>query len=504
MRIIDHKKSEEIQGVYEGKRTMKKRLLYVFLVFIALLAILAGGSLKDEELSVGVKEVLKYSPPVIPPEENIFVGVIGFNAPSGSDFIHAGQKAIEKANAKKAPGFDDHRRLPTDLLFVPGKSHPLFPRDSSSCKSPQDKEIAIDEFRAQNHELLERYKALLDMPVFANTLSYADLSPSYLQLHTASSFFGEEALLKIHEGNVEEGLAFFEKNIAFYKGVLSSDAPKTLLDSLISIGLLKSNYQFLSELFSEESSFLLSHGERLRKMLLPIENPEKAFTQAMQMEKVFVLKLLPPPSTSETPIPPELDSKNLDFPLSILAKQQLFPFFYKRKATLNRCNETIDEQLARFQTINIRNFLQKQRKLSVEDKGLSHSKSVSFLYKRYGVFFWKNYIGELILDLNLYMPYFGKFYDIVAHANLVQAQLELRLAGIEGEYSAEALKDMENLPPNPYTGKPFSLDEEKKYLWFKDSQGRQTSAKLYEKKAEAETETISLDPPQDAADETKF
>ncbi len=426
---------------------MKKKLSIVLLILVLAGVALIIGSLGDDPLDPAVKEALAFQPPETAPEDNAYIGVCGLGAVEDGDVVTAGKKYLSdrsqaNSDSVKAGDLDFSYQNP---CLEPGREACL---DQIAAEAP-----TINEALQKNHEILNRYRTVRKMPRYVNTSSeISDRLPRYGTLIGISKLIAAKALLDMRQGSAAAGLEDIEADLDFYERICQSEQA-SLIDMMIAIAAIQTHLIGLGKIIEDPRLDLAGHEDRLRKMLALDINAAQMMTAALTLEKQQYLRLLG-----------GLPDGDMGPPDGLSQKLQLF--LYKKNMTLNLVAIRMDEEIRRIQAAPLPGFPKYCAQREAEDQERS-GPTFKDLYQRYGPFFFKNYTGELLINVAqpLYWKYMARINDAFVRSRLLRAQLELRLMADRPEDVSEALARLGPETWNPYTGRPFEWNKKTNTVW---------------------------------------
>jgi hypothetical protein len=439
-------------------------LLLVLLVLAALIAYIR----QDEPLTPLAAQALNYQLVPVSTEQNAFVGVAGFNAPAGSDFIRAGEEIIWQANSGQVAQPDAPR-----LAFSVKEYNYSCARDfTENCLNEIRADAGnIQKLLKDNQELVQRYLKIHEMPVFSNSLPFVSLEKelpvNYFDIGYVSKLLSARTILDIGNGDVDEGLSWIRRDMAFYRQIYAAkDA--NMLDKMIAIASIR-RYAILLSLLIEEDG-LSGQDEILRSLLVPLDAPREHFREAAWREHVIMVQWLPK-------IMKKCEDWNYPNPLN---KEQSFGvkltgyllqyFFYKQNMTSNLMSELFHNEMEILDATPNHRLLSDSGTIDERVLQRSGCGTGAFLCK-----YLKNFTGEVLAQIAQAnnVSYLLRTYDADALLRLVRAQLEYKLAA--KQMDAEPTKILATLPPetfNPYTGKPFDFNAERGVIGFQPANKR--------------------------------
>jgi hypothetical protein len=256
----------------EATRVLKRSLRWLAIGALALTGLAAGlfviallVNLHDEPLAPATRTLLSPPPNHFSSAENIYVALQGFDAPPAESVMAAGEARIERYNR----GLDAAARDPYRLGFK-GDIRFIRPLVSSVWDEAPRHVQEITTLLADNHELLERYMALILLRGYYETARPGALAPSATPPNEVHRLFLAQLALQMQAaGRMERqlGLAGLEGDIGLWHRVLTGDGG--LLWKMLAIAFLQSDYLLLADLIADPGTEL-APGDQYGDALVPL------------------------------------------------------------------------------------------------------------------------------------------------------------------------------------------------------------------------------------------
>jgi hypothetical protein len=451
---------------------MKKITLIVLTLLIVLVA-LSAYFLRDEPLTPLAEKALHYQAAPVPAEQNAFVGLAGFTAPAGSDFIQAGKDAIRDGSLVREAKPDEQK-----LAFSANRySYSCAREIAENCLNEIRSDAEnIQKLLQENHELVQRYLKVQEMPVY----SYTDMSKTqiYLSIHyheaiNISRLLSAKAVLDIKNGNIAQGLNWIKQDLDFQRRILAAK-DTILVEQVIAVAQVRRYAVLLSLLISEND--LSGQEASLRALLAPLDSPKEYFKNAMWGEQVLISNTIlnaRPNDLLEQFCDDQCEEQGYLERLSTYFKRD---FLYKPSMTLNLMLEVWAHEMeivnatppSRLPSVNA-------RQKALERAGCTN---VKYLFCKSP----KNFLGEVLVLMSNsvnYTDYLLSIYDTDAYLHLVRTQMEYKLAARQAD--ADPAKILATLPPetfNPYTDAPFDWDGARGVIGFQPAASREKDKRV--------------------------
>lgn len=424
-----------------------------------LLVVLIVGCLGDDPLSPEAEAALTSACPAVAPEDNIYIGIAGLGFPKDGDVIEAGQKYLNTSTQDQAGSYSGSGDY--DFSYL----NPCLQPAAQNCLAQiaADRQLIERDIR-RNQKILERYQVIKNMGGYANCSGPWAPVPMFNALLGASKLTGAKALLDIKDGNIEAGLASLEKDLALHAKIAKSDS-LGLIDLMVIVAALEYNLTALSNMIADPTVDLRGYEDRLRKMLDLDLNFGQIMEAALSGEKRSIVKML------DGNAPQGLVSSPSNDYLS-QGERRLMDFsslLYKINMTRNNVVSKFENDISLIKQTPLLHFpaFYTEHMAAMPKSSESGVFDIKKLYGRNGIFFYKNYVGDILIEISSmdYMKYEAKLAEVITHTSLVRAQLELRLMPDRKVSVAEALAQFGPETLNPYTDKPFEWDQANKILW---------------------------------------
>lgn len=408
-------------------------------------------------------------------KQDIFAGLLAFDAPQGMDYMAIGGRVIqsnfenymqsvrERKNISPkiaiASDYYEGKTPETLMLEVNGQpySFPCLSRLDDDCveQTLAQKEM-INKVIEQNPILMQRYEALKQLPHYSSyTYTTNDPFPAFQPLFRIREMILAQAIFAIEEGNVEQGLAILEQERAFDEKVFLSDAG--LIDKMVTLRHWLMQVHITGVLLDYPAMKPYLATLRLQRLLAPLSTEQqkgiaKAFAHDFDTSTRTVNQM------SHDAFVASLDSKefpegkawnfnpNKTFNLSFLMLEPL----------LKRASMPIHE---------VSQFVLSGQATDVNDDMLKilHEES-----QKMGV--QDNNLGIAVLERympGIYHNYSERFYDAQVFLALVNAKRCLLAAQVDLQDEAAVnafLAGLGEQGRNPYDQKPFKWRHQERML----------------------------------------
>jgi hypothetical protein len=231
------------------------------LLALVLFAIAWVINMRDEPLSPRAMALVKEPHNPYRPEENLYVALVGFDAPAGESVIAAGQVRIDQYNRE----LDDALRDPSGMASPTARNDPRNLRFKGEFEFPQPaksywNEIPphrqdIEKLLADNRELYERYLALRQTRGYFQTARPSVFVPITYVPTSVRLLFLANLVLRMRSDDPRErqrGLADLEDDVRLWGVMLAADG--TFVSKMVAIAYLHSVERLLAEAIADPHS----------------------------------------------------------------------------------------------------------------------------------------------------------------------------------------------------------------------------------------------------------
>jgi hypothetical protein len=423
------------------------------LAALTLFAVAFAVNSRDEPLTPQVRALLQVPSDASQPDDNIYLALLGFDAPAGQSVTAAGEARIEHYNRSldgvlqdPAPSRvasltaqDPHR------LAFRGEVSFLHPLEGSVWREAAEHRQEIEKLLADNSELYRRYLELLPMRGYYESARASEFAPlagapgevrmlflAAIALHLRSVYAPER----------ERALADLEGDVQLWRTVLT--AKGALPSKMLSIACLQSDYLLLADLIADWRA--LPGGAPEADFLVPVfELTDFDIGSAFAAEFRMTVPAL---TRSGDPFPTELSADgrphgDLHGWLS-RAEERITGHFFKINATENLlARQTARQMLA---AADPRKF-----RASIRDGLLLEDQSVWTLPLSY------NPVGKAMAAVAtpVYDNYPRRAWDAAALQRLVRVAYEIRRRQIDASGIPPFLEGHPEWSRHPADGRPL-------------------------------------------------
>jgi hypothetical protein len=196
-------------------------------------------------------------------EDNIYLALLGFEAPPGESPIALGQARVERYNSKVDAALRDPTFKGMQSLLSTDEPRSLRFRGKLECKGPAWscwREVPahranIEKLLADNHELYDRYRALQHLRGYFETARPSVLAPITVAPQEVRGLFQVDVALRLHSDDPvvrQAALAALRDDLQLWRTVLT--ARRSLISTMIALGFLHSDELLLADIIADPGS----------------------------------------------------------------------------------------------------------------------------------------------------------------------------------------------------------------------------------------------------------
>lgn len=417
-------------------------------------ATLAVANWSDDPLSPEAQNLLAVPAATVPDASNAYFVLLGMSAPKEQDALEAGMKyqAVLEKEFKEKPqrnAFSDMPSMPDDLAAWNKLRCPLQGTDCVDfyLRNKDGLQGALKD----NDVLFRRYNQALQMPGLEERilLSVAAPFPKYALFNRAAELRLIADVYTIDGGNVAGGVASLTRKIAADRKLLA--ASRSLIFKMVSTGVLRRDYEVLSEIIEHWPQVLESNRDDLAGVLKPLDANESDMRKALGTENLFSANMMMHLAQTVEAMGSVVTTGAAGSP-SNRGEQLMVKCCYLPQASLN--------MMAPVWTLRAEGGvgdLSKidERKQKLADAQLALAESVRGPFNKV-----RNPLGKILLGLNDadYFAYIERVYDLDGYIRLVALQAAIKRDKVGADkvaaYVAQAAPELRN----PYNGKPMLWD----------------------------------------------
>jgi hypothetical protein len=382
------------------------------------------------------------------PDENIYVALIGFDAPAGQSVVTVGQARIARYNEQVDVQLRDPLAMstlddPLALKFV-GSTDFCRPQVPTFWESVHGNGPKVAQLMDQNRELVQRYLALLALPGYYETSRPSPVAPiPYVPTDVRNLFLANVSLRMQREDDAETRAALqsLRKDIDLWHRMLTGEGAP--LSKLISAAYLQADFLVLADMIADPAAHIPKDmGELLPEIPAGDWNIGKAFAAEFRVH-VFMYKQIRELSDGHWQPPDSTNTQRVWNRISSPIDGQ----FFKINATENLYAKAVNE-LAGVAALDPSTFSSQQARFRKWEQGSADFLSIRTVY---------NPIGKILVAIAApaYENYVLRPYDVAALQRLVRLSFEIRRRLVAPSAVPSFMKLHPEWSTHPADGRPF-------------------------------------------------
>lgn len=470
-----------------------KTLLWLLLLLIVMLVVMVVINFSDKPLAPEAQALLLVNHTPVNDRNNIFVAMVGFNAPESEDIISIGREHIDFIN-RLSPAFSPTLSPKENTGCHPRTRKILWktlPQQDTGflCRINNNENyslcitqhrLEIKEALANNPVLASRLLYMLTLPAYQNEFSSPSAPlhfppPSMADIITAHRYLRANAMLDIMDGNIHKGLAFFEKSNRFWRAILKGKS--YFLDAMLAERNLLDNTVLINRLLEQPDFYAFEYQIQLQRLLAPLAAEERLMVNTINGEFDFAYSSI-------------LSMKRWHSYQEIYAQQErlkengwaeAFALPHEKHAPtwvvwiINNLmyriflqpNDSMNQMAPLYQALRELAAMPKPDYFAQREKTLkAFFQEISFstdkLYNPTQTIFYIEY-----QDAYDFTRFFDRVYDLDAYLYLTRMQLAIRLAELSSEEIPVFLAQQNALPENADIREDFLWDAKAQTISFK-------------------------------------
>lgn len=233
------------------------------LLALVLFAVVFAINWRDEPLTPRARALLAAPSNPLRPDDNIYLAMAGFSAPSGASVITTGESRIDHYNEHLEAVLHDPSAQALNSLTLKephalefqGQAEFVQPLTGSLWEQVPPHRSEIDALTVLNGELYERYVALERLPGYFETARPSYLAPAVFVPTEVRYLFLEDTVLRLRGGNAREQRAALDQLIAdvgLWRRVLTGQG--LLISKMLALAYLESDYLVLADMIADPHS----------------------------------------------------------------------------------------------------------------------------------------------------------------------------------------------------------------------------------------------------------
>jgi hypothetical protein len=432
----------------------------VGILFVLILLLVAINAI-DEDLTPEAKALLIAPPNPNKPENNLYLSLLGIDAPEKIFPIAAGQARVAAHEEEVAAALKDPRYVFQDLtgtkrakLEFQGKMAFCRPLQESCVTNVEAHKAEAERLLKANRVLHQRYLSLHRATGYYETATPStNVLLAYAPQPVRQLFLANIAL-HIKTGTLaqqQSALADLHSDIRTWRLMLTGDG--LLISKMLAVANLHGDYAVLADIMADRKFDLNRHSSAIRAMLDLLVQDDwkigKVFAYEYRLSEFLWEQMR---SARASGVSMSNDPSRVDQERWKPYLEKLLDPFLKLNATRN---------------LHARVMLQRQKVADADPKEYLAARDAYLNWRRekvdLGAHFVYNPIGKSILVIaeDAFDEYPLRAFDAAAFHRLVRLAFEIRSRKIEGKAVPSFMQRHPQWATHPVDGRPFIWDETK-------------------------------------------
>jgi hypothetical protein len=450
-------------------KNVGKILKWTGVVILAILVLLPAINAVDERLAPEVAE-LGSVPAPIPPGENAYFAIFGFQAPSGEDMHARGVEMVaEYEKIIQADPTSQAVLFPVAMLGE--KRLQLVGGGKDLCHSAPDpyrclayylrRSAETTRILADNTLMLDRYVQLIAYPHFQETLPPVTATAFNITspIRTAHQLFLAKIAMHVKNGKTSAALAMIRQDTVFLRRMAAEG--NALLGKLVAFSLLSADIRALSEIISLQK---LTPADIVmaNNIVQPLTDQERSLARVCQFEARYVRNLVSTMARDgNASILQGLSEPTKSGEPGVVSRvgQFFFRLFFKPNATFNIAGRTFIDVMAldAMKGPDYSARLKERRGLTVE-----RDRSRIRLDMVY------NPVGKFYIDaaVQVLYGYSRRGHDLDGLMRLVALKVLVKQKAVPDSQVEHLLGTAGPRYADPYASRPMQWDGKKRCIYF--------------------------------------
>lgn len=411
--------TDRLEVFIRALRVLPRIALWGALALFALLLAALAINAFDERPSAQALALRQPPENRFKPEENIYVAMVGFDAPAGQSVITVGQARIAHYNAQVELQLRDPLVVltsddPLALKFA-GSTDFCRPQEPTFWGSVHANVPKVAQLTEQNRELYQRYLALFALPGYYETGRPSPMAPiSYVPTDVRNLFLANFALRMQmgHDAQTRAALEDLRRDIDLWHRMLIGEGLP--ISKLVAVAYLEADFLVLADMIADPGAAIPKDmGELLPEFDESDWNIGKSLAAEFRVH-LFMYRQVQALSDGHWQPPDSTVAERVwNRILSPIEGQ-----FFKINATENLYARSMNE-LAGFAALDPSTFSADQSRLRKWEQDTADFLSVRSIY---------NPIGKILVSIAApaYKDYLLRPYDASALQRLVRLSFEVR------------------------------------------------------------------------------
>jgi len=447
-------------------RILSKTVLWALgVVAVFVLAIVAINAF-DEDLSPQTAALSKARDNPYAPEENLYIALVGFDAPEGQSVVTVGQERVAENDIAAAKFLNDPRTLTESLerskdrkkTEFKGKPDFCRPITGSCWTGVESHQPEINGLLGDNQELYRRYLALPALRGYFETAN-----PSYLMIFTnvpggVRALFLTNTALRIRTGTTvrtkNAALVDLRNDVSTWRRMLVGNGG--LISKMLAIASLHGDYVLLGDMIADPNIDLAPLSAEIEGTLLQVGMDDWKLRNVFANEfRISVSMYEQLKSARTSAFRPGSTPEGEDPGWWEMPWARVQDYLLKVHATEN---------------ISALAMIELQKAAEAEPRELLAAQETFHRWSDRNLRFWPsllyNPLGKTLVSVGVsaYDAYPLRAYDVAAYARGVHLAYEIRKQRVPASDIPAFSRRHPEWATHPVNGEPFAWDPEAREL----------------------------------------
>ncbi len=469
-RRLDHTEAalgnnEAVTGRFDTMRTiwrlLRTGLLWLCALVLGFVAVVVAINAFDEDLAPETEALLAAPPNRYAPEQNLYLSLMGMEAPAGESSITVGQARLDEYERHLEATIKDPRlavarlgkKIPKALAFK-GKIDFCHPLTASCWTGIESHKAEIKTLIDDNRELYQRYLNLKGLPGYYETATPSMYAPLAFPSPDVRSLFLADLALRMKSGNATQraaALADLEGDLQVWRTMLIGDG--SLISKMVAVANLQGDYLMLADMIADSSIDLRGSSSEIEHLIMPFDRADWKIGKFLGYEFRSMAPLweqMDPGASSFWAYSDEPNTEPPNWWQRCWNRVSLH--FFQRHATEN---------------LNATTMLQIVKVADADPAEVHAARDAHSRWVRenldFGIRYAYNPIGKILVAIGApaYESYPLRALDAAAVQRLVRLSYEIRRHEIAPREIAVFIEQHPELATHPADGEPFSWDADK-------------------------------------------
>lgn len=255
-------------------RVAAKAVAAIIGVLVALLLVWIGSNLFDQPLSASARTILATPPDPYPDDDNVFIALVGFDAPAGQSMIRAGEQRMEEIRRMRARTLAQENTAAGIAEPAPRAPNLEYQGALDASRSvwsgAKDHYAEISALIDSNRELYQRYLSLHGLHAYFEAGGPIDPAPGLIATRALQRLYLAKVANSIQTGDPsrqQTATIALEQDLQLWRTVL--DGTGGMLSKMVAAGALQQDMLLAGDMVIDPGCDLAFLHDRADSLLAP-------------------------------------------------------------------------------------------------------------------------------------------------------------------------------------------------------------------------------------------